>query len=454
MKIKSIRIRNLLKNSIILSLPGFVSIFLSILSIPIHLKIAGLENYGNYLLFHFLLSLSLLFNLGISKTIVIGSNFEKKNIGKIAYDGMRYSGYVILAIILFYIPFKLIIIENFDKVIFSLELFFIGLIISIIYLTFEGILQANKSFKDISLINFAFYSLSLSLPSILLIIFNNLNLNELLGLSIIIKIFTVLILFFYFSKRKFIIKNDRNIFHKYFKKNSPWLSLNSASVQIYDIVDKYLIKIFFGSSFMAIYSIPQQITGKLTILSKGFSAFLLPNMSNKKNDQFIYSLNLFLKYIPLCIFLLFPIYPIILKFWLNNEYSILIHDLAKIFSLIAIFSCTSHILITKYESDQISNINFKIEFIFLPFFFSFLIYLCVNSYSLIFISSLILIKEAIFIFFRLYFLRLKTKNVLSYYLNLIVFPILLVLSFNNMNLFYILLILLIIYTLGNVKFNN
>ena len=34
---------------------------------------------------------------------------------------------------------------------FSLELFFIGLVTSIIYLTFEGILQANKLFKNIDI---------------------------------------------------------------------------------------------------------------------------------------------------------------------------------------------------------------------------------------------------------------------------------------------------------------
>ena len=75
---QSKRVKNLITNSVILSLPGFFSIFLSILSIPIHLNFAGLENLGNYLLFHILLSLSLLLNLGISKSVVISSNFEKK----------------------------------------------------------------------------------------------------------------------------------------------------------------------------------------------------------------------------------------------------------------------------------------------------------------------------------------------------------------------------------------
>ncbi len=453
MKIKSIKIKNLLKNSLILSIPGFISIFLSLVSIPIHLKIAGIENYGNYLLFHILLSISLILNLGISKTTVISSNIIKKNTNKIAYEAIKYSLYITLAISLLYFPAKLLIKGNYFNIIFPIELFFLALIVSVLYLTFEGILQANKLFKNISLINFIYYSLSLSLPSILLLFFDELTLNELISLSVVIKVITIFIVIIYLIKNNLVVQNSEKNLLKFFKKNSHWLTFNSALVQIYEIFDKYLIKIFLGSTLMAIYSIPQQLTGKLTILSKSFSTFLLPNLSRNKNDQFIYSLELFLKYIPIFIFLLFPLYPYILKLWLNEQYTLLIHDLTKIFSLIAIFSCTSHILITKFESAQLSNLNFRIEIIFLPFFFISLFYLCINSYSLILISNLILLKEIIFIFFRLYLLKPKT-NVTVLYLNLFVFPFLLILSFINMSLFYLLLGLIIFYTFTNVKFNN
>ena len=50
--------KKLLLSSAILSLPGLISIFVSLLAIPIHLKIAGIENYGNYIMFHLLLTIS------------------------------------------------------------------------------------------------------------------------------------------------------------------------------------------------------------------------------------------------------------------------------------------------------------------------------------------------------------------------------------------------------------
>ena len=67
-------------NGIILSLPGLVAIIFSLISIPIHLKVAGAENYGNYIIFHFILTMSVMFNFGIGKSIVISiGNFPLKN---------------------------------------------------------------------------------------------------------------------------------------------------------------------------------------------------------------------------------------------------------------------------------------------------------------------------------------------------------------------------------------
>ena len=448
---KSKKIKSLLTNSSILSLPGFVSIFLSILSIPIHLKFAGVENYGDYLLFHILLSLSVILNFGISKSVVISSNFEKRNLTKISYDALKYSFYIIIGIIIFYFLFYLLISKAFSEYI-SLELLFVGLIISIIYITLEGILQANKLFKVISVINFVFYSISLSFPSILLIFVNELSLFQLIFLSVVIKTITILFLFLYFIKKKLVVKNNNHFFLKYLKKNSPWLALNGSFIQLYEMMDKYLIKIFMGAFSVAIYSIPQQLTGKLSIISKAFSAFLLPNLNNKKKlDEFLYSLDIFIKYIPILLFILFPLYPIILKFWLGNEYSFLILNLTKIFSLVAIYSSVSHILITKYEADQKSKKNFRIELSLLPFFLIILWYLFINDSSLLFISLLILIKELSLVILRLYYLSSKEIKIKKYLIYLLIFPLLLILSFINMDFFYILIIILSIVTVINVK---
>ena len=47
-----------------------------------HLNIAGVENYGNYIIFHFLLIISSILNLGIGKSIAVSINNYPKKIKK------------------------------------------------------------------------------------------------------------------------------------------------------------------------------------------------------------------------------------------------------------------------------------------------------------------------------------------------------------------------------------
>ena len=89
-----------------------------------------------------------------------------------------------------------------------------------------------------------------------------------------------------------LIKKSKNqILLNNLKKNSKWITLNSVLIQFYDLFDKYLIKFFLGPVAVATYSIPQQLTGKLSIISKSFSAFLLPNLSKRKIDNQILCLS-------------------------------------------------------------------------------------------------------------------------------------------------------------------
>ena len=123
--------------------------------------------------------------------------------------------------------------------------------------------------------------------------------------------------------------------------------------------------------------------------------------------------------------------------------------LTKIFSLVAIFSSNSHILITKFEADQTSKKNFYYELIILPFFL-FLLFFFVNSYkSLLYISYLILVKETILLLLRLTNLKDKITFLKKYYLNILSFLILLILSSLNYLYFYILIIMILFMNLYN-----
>ena len=444
-----VKISRLLINSSILSLPGFLSILLSLVSIPVHLNIAGAENYGNYIIFHFLLIISSILNLGIGKSIAVSiNNYPKKN-KEISFQGIKYTFFIILIIISL-----LIILSNFELLSFIHKLInpsliaylFFGIVLSILYSSFEGIFQGNQKFKSLSFFNLIFYSLSLSLPSLMLIYKQNITLNGLIFLSLLIKLVTILFMILSIINSNLISRSSDQVLFKNLKNNARWLTLNSILIQFYDLFDKYLVKIFLGPIAIATYSIPQQLTGKLSILSKGFSAYLLTTLSRKNHDNFIfnYSLNVFLKIVPITIFLFFPLYEIFLNFWLGDKFSKNILLLTKIFSLCAIFSCTSHLLITKFEASKTLDKNLKIEFYLMPFFLIFLYFLTSNKFSLIEISYLILFKEVTLLILRLNLLKKIIKNVSQYYIYITLFLFTLYISIYFENLLFIFLILLII----------
>lgn len=417
----NLKLNRLIKNSSILSIPGILSVFFSLISIPIHLKISGVESYGNYIVFHFLLIISLILNFGIGKSITVSINNVPKKNKEIGYQGLKYTIVIILFLII-----------TFYLLAFLKELFFIknlipyeiinlvafGVIISVLYASLEGILQGNQKFKSLSICNFIFFSLSISLPSISLIFFKNFLLNDLVLFSLIIKFLTIFIMLIIIYKENLVLRGKNRVLFINLRNNSRWLTLNNLLIQFYDLSDKYLVKIFLGPIAIATYSIPQQLTGKLSIFSKGFSAFLLPNLSKKNQDikSFNFTLKIFLIIIPIIIFFTFPLFDLFLNYWLKNNYNKEILILTKVFSLCSIFSCASHLLITKFEATKTLNRNLKIEITLIPFFLGYLYFLTSNSFSLIYVSILILFKEWILLIIRLNLLKKSIYNLKIYYL--------------------------------------
>ena len=444
--------KKLLFSSTILSLPGLISIFVSLLAIPIHLKIAGIENYGNYIMFHLLLSISFLLNLGIYKSIVISINNFPKYREEVAFEGVKYTLFICF-FILFFSILALLFFQGIlgDEKVFLIKYCSLGIVISLFYLCFEGIFLGNEKFKFSSLFNFIFYSLALSIPSLILIFYQDLTLENLIIISFAIKLLTILLMMFVLTSKGLIKKNKKKFLLNNLKKNSKWLTLDSILVQFYDVLDKYLIKIFLGPIALATYSIPQQITGKLSVMSKGFSAFLLPSLSKKNftNNDFNTSLNIFLRILPVIIFSIFPFYTLLLKIWLGSQFNQEILYLTKIFSLSVIFSCCSHILITKFEASKILKQNIKFESYLLPFFLITIFLLIINSIPLVLISLVILTKEFILLILRMNFLRMQINNLNKYYYYIIIFLMMLFFSIYNQTIFFILEIIMIINILLN-----
>jgi len=295
-------------HSFLSSLPGFISIFLSLLSIPIYLKYGGTEEYGNYIFLHFLSFVAPIFNFGLGKisAITVAQNKDKDSRSLVLLiKTFKNSLIVFLVLILILISNEFFLLGSRNILILAI----FSIILTIIFVTIEGIFQGKKLFLGLMFSNLFFYGVSLSLPPVLLMT-HYVNYNALFCISLIIKAFVIIISAVYLFKEKplkFFLKKRSSFNYNHTQK---WFSISNILNILYDFADKYLIKIYMGPSALALYSIPQQLTGKLSIISKGIAAVLLPYIAYEKKNNlmtkgFIISLKVFVFIVPLLIFLLF-----------------------------------------------------------------------------------------------------------------------------------------------------
>ena len=127
-----------------------------------------------------------------------------------------------------------------------------------------------------------------------MIYYGFIDVNKLILVSILIKFFILVIMITNIINKKLLVKSKKNRLLKYIKVNSLWITLYNLLVQFYEMFDKYVVSIILGPISLSLYSIPQQITGKLTIISRAFGSYLLPYLSGgKKNLDFNQSINIF-----------------------------------------------------------------------------------------------------------------------------------------------------------------
>ena len=390
-------------NSFLSALPGFFSVLLSLLSIPTYLKYGGTKEYGDYIFLHFLSFIAIILNLGLGKisTIIISQKINDDEAAWHLIQKTIKNCFFILLIFIFLIIFQNEILPKVSRNVLFLAS--IGIILTNIFVTIEGIFQGKKLFIGLMLINLFFYGASLSLPTFLLV-FKYTSYQNIFLISLIIKVIVIFFCIAYLFKNKqlkFFFQTNLTLLNL---KTQKWFSISNLLSFMYDLIDKYLINFYLGPIALATYSIPQQATGKLSIISKVISAVLLPTIAFEKkkelkNSTFAISLKIFIFVVPLLIFILFNFFNIFFEFWLGKNSSSEIINLAKIFSIIAWVSGLSHLIISYYEGSGSIKKNSIIEITFFPIFFIFLYFLILNK-DLIIISYFILLKEIILFFLR------------------------------------------------------
>ncbi len=410
-----------LKNIIYSASPGLVSIILTFLSLPIYLKYLTPDYYSSFLISHIFMSLSLIFNFNIGKVASI--KIQNKNIkikSEIIFNAIYLS--LIVAIIFSFIIIFFLKITFYKETLINFFLIFIGLVISILFINIESIAKGLGKFKIVALTNLLFYGFSISGPSFLILsdfyIINSETI-DLFSISIFLKVIPLILIFLtinvYLFKK---VKINKQIILG-FKNQSLWMTLSNMYNQIFDYLDKYLIKLFLNPIIFINYTVAQQIASKLSIFSNAITSVMLPKLASQKtnfNKNKVLNLNLFLFYIPFSIFItIFDIYfDDLLKWWLNESFNLSFFNLFNIFLALTFIACQSHIIISFYEANEITKKNSIFEsIIILPFIF--LLFFFISKNSILLICYLILAKEILLFLIRIFYIR---KNIIFFNLYL------------------------------------
>ena len=205
-------------------------------------------------------------------------------------------------------------------------------------------------------------------------------------------------------------------------------------MQIFDFLDKYIIKIILGSSSLSIYSIPQQIAGKLSIISDSLISVFLPRISSSKSKKIkheILNSNFygFFYLIGFSLLILMPFLDRLIFWWLGESTNTQIIYLFKIFIIVSFFICITHIISIYYDSTFQSKKNSEIDTIIL-FLFLFGIIFSVYSNNLNFFAYTVLFKSILSFILKIKFIKkyiinfkiLITQNILflsSFYFQII-----------------------------------
>ena len=407
-------INNYFRNLLLSSSPGVISVVLSFFSIPIYLKYLGLEIYGNFIILHILLSIVMITNLNLGKVASIKMqkvSLKKRNsiISTTIFISFITS---VLVSLLLYLIYFVISEYNSNFILPNYKLFFFTLFISNIYVTLEFICKGIKYFYLSSVTNLIFYSFSLSVPALFLILDQNYygNVNQLFKISILFKILSILIILiilFYKKILDFIFLPSLII--KDFINYAKWQTLSSAYIQIFDFFDKYLIKIFLGASSLALYSIPQQITSKLSVVSDALISVFIPRISsNNKYKKIVNIFNSnfygFFYLSGIFIIIIIPFSDIIFYWWLGDVSNNKIIFLFKIFLLVSFYVCIIHIISTFIDTQYLSKKNSQIETIILIL-FCFGLIISIYSKNIDYFAYTILVRVLVTFILKAFYIK-------------------------------------------------
>jgi len=447
---------NNLKKILIYSIPGISSILISTLSILFFLKYFPSIKYANFILQHLFLTIGQgVFSLGLGRIASIKiQNLNRGNKKKIISTTIYTSFFLGIILSVLICLFFIFFIKKYSIFEITLSLLF-GLIFSCIYQTCEDIGKGLGYVKVCSVSNIFFFNISISLPAFLMFIqpTNAIIIDYAFEVSVIVKFLTLFFFIKFLFKKKIIsfkdieLKKIKNFFYP-----SIWFTIYAIFHQILYSLDKYFIKISLGASQLILFSLPQQLSQKLGILSQAVCSVILPKLSkNINNKDEILTANIYgvFYFLSIVLIIAIPFLEYVLYFFLENKYNYTITIIFKFFLLISFYNCISEIIINFYHAElQIKRDVKYITFSIVPFIIGLII--CTKTKEILTFVILILIKDLILLIWRILSAKKFVKNFQLLIFQIIIFNILYINEiYKNYVSYFVFVILFLFFLIKN-----
>lgn len=466
------------QTSFVSVLPGLISIILSLISIPLFLKILDNSYFGQYLIQNIFLSLGFVLNFGLHRLIIIRSSV-KNNLIKIKQNSfylflnfiLSFSVSIIIMIVMS------LVLKNYNFSTLELlynKFVFLGLVLSSIYFSLDSILRIYNKFYILAIFNLVFNSISFTLPSFYLF-YKSISIsdfvvlsypNEIFHIVVFVKLISIIVIYIYLINQSH-IKNifsiqeiyNRNLLSDF--KEIFYASLQSLSFFLNNVTDKFFVKLTLGNSFLSIYSIPQQIAAKSTILVTGVSTVFFPEISrrqriSRKKNFFKLIIRISILFTGILNFIAFPFIEPILKLWLGSSFNPAHTILLKCFLFYSFYASINYVISQYIDSEDQNKTNSLIDMSFyLITLFMFVI--CYKLEILILFALTTIIREFLIFFykylkFKSFFDDLKSESILFVVISIF---FILGIIYNNLYFYVILNLLLIsISVLSVLRFNK
>lgn len=442
--------------------PGIISLLVSIFSIPLFLNILGKAYFGQYLIQIFFLNIGLIFNLSLNKILILKlGNLSKNNL-------YQQSNYLILTFILSFILIILLtFFINFMLEIYNFQTFilvnnfyiYFGILLTSLYLLIESLFKLNFEFKKISFFNLFFFGISSSLPAIFLLYYPDLFQDfyiqneypkNLVKLMILIKFLTIFfaVVYLYIKNRIKLIKPNFKEY-KFILGYSKWITPNFLILNLNVLYDKFLIKIFLGNEALTLFSIPQQLASKISLLSNAITTVIFPIIEKKnfhhKSFHLSFSFIIVLFLVSTFCLISFNYLHLILELWLGKSFDVNYVILTKLFIIFFLIFSINQIINTFNENIRIIKFNLKIETLFFVISFISIIIILYYFKNIEYVLYFLLLRELIIFVIKSFIIR---KYIFNYsYFNLIAYSLLInltILILIKDKIFYLSLLIIII----------